>query len=90
MKSLTRKLVPKNTQNLSSQSMGRGMELAVSVLVFTLIGFALDAAFDTLPWITVSLIVFSTVGNFVRMYYSYNAQMNALEEARRTQSGAQR
>jgi F0F1-type ATP synthase assembly protein I len=89
MKSLTRKLVPKNTQNLSSQSLGRGTELAVSLLVFTLIGLALDAAFDTLPWITVSLVIFSTVGNFVRMYYAYNAQMAALEDARRTQSGAQ-
>lgn len=90
MKSLTKKLVPKNTQQLSSQQLGRGTELAVSVLVFTLIGLALDAAFDTLPWITVSLVIFSTVGNFVRMYYSYNAQMETLEAARREQSGAQR
>jgi F0F1-type ATP synthase assembly protein I len=89
MKSLTKKLVPKNTQQLSSQQLGRGTELAVSVLVFTLIGFALDAVFNTLPWITVSLVIFSTVGNFVRMYYSYNAQMESLEAARRAQSGAQ-
>jgi F0F1-type ATP synthase assembly protein I len=90
MKSLTKKLVPKNTANLTSQSLGRGTELAVSVLVFTLIGLALDAVFETRPWITVSLVIFSTVGNFVRMYYSYNAEMTALEDARRTQSGAQR
>lgn len=83
MKSLTKKLVPKNTQQLSSQSLGKGTELAVSVLVFTLIGLALDAAFNTLPWITVGLVIFSTVGNFVRMYYAYNAQMEAHEESRR-------
>lgn len=90
MKSLTKKLVPKNTQQLSSQQLGRGTELAVSVLVFTLIGLALDAAFDTRPWITVSLVIFSTVGNFVRMYYSYNAQMESLEASRREQGGAHR
>jgi F0F1-type ATP synthase assembly protein I len=89
MKSLTKKLVPKNPQNLSSESLGRGTELAVSVLVFTLIGLALDAAFDTRPWITVSLVIFSTIGNFVRMYYSYNAQMETLEAVRRDRSGAQ-
>jgi F0F1-type ATP synthase assembly protein I len=82
-------LVPKNTQQLSSQQLGRGTELAVSVLVFTLIGLALDAAFNTLPWFTVGLVIFSTVGNFVRMYYSYNAQMESLEADRRAKSGAQ-
>lgn len=83
MKSLTKKLVPKNTQQLSSHQLGKGTELAVSVLVFTLIGLALDAAFNTLPWITVGLVIFSTVGNFVRMYYAYNAQMEAHEAQRR-------
>ena len=89
MKSLTKKLVPKNTQQLSSQQLGRGTELAVSVLVFTRIGLAVEAAVNTLPWFTVGLVIFSTVGNFVRMYYSYNAQMEALEAARRAKSGAQ-
>ncbi len=89
MKSLNKLIVPKKPQ-IASDSLGRGTEIAVSVLVFTLIGLALDSAFDTRPWFTIGLVIFSTVGSFVRMYYSYNAQMVSLEEDRREQSRASR
>ena len=87
MKSLNKLIVPKKPQ-IASDSLGRGTEIAVSVLVFTLIGLALDSAFDTRPWFTIGLVIFSTVGNFVRMYYTYNLQMNSLEQERREKSGA--
>ena len=89
MKSLNKLIVPKN-KPVMNDSIGRGTELAVSVLVFTLIGLALDAAFDTRPWFTIGLVIFSTVGNFVRMYYTYNLQMDTLERERRQKSGASR
>jgi F0F1-type ATP synthase assembly protein I len=89
MKSLNKLIVPKSKPALN-ESIGRGTEIAVSVLVFTLIGLALDSAFDTRPWFTIGLVIFSTVGSFVRMYYTYNAQMASLEQDRREQSRASR
>jgi hypothetical protein len=39
-----------------------------------------------MPWITISLVVFSLVGNFIRMYYDYTAKMSVLEAQRREMS----
>lgn len=63
--------------------MGRGAELAVSVGLFTVGGLALDGALGTRPWMTIGLVCFSMVGNFVRMYYAYSARMETLERERR-------
>ena len=50
--------------------------MAISVLVFCVIGLLLDAIVGTTPTITIALVVFSLVGNFVRMYYQYKAAMD--------------
>lgn len=84
MKALTRKLVPKRGVSTgSSESMGRGAELAVSVGLFTVGGLALDGALGTRPWMTIGLVCFAMAGNFVRMYYGYSARMETLERERR-------
>lgn len=77
MKQLTRKIAPKRPIATSSgDSLGRGAEMAISVLVFSVIGLLLDAVIGTTPTITIALVVFSLVGNFVRMYYQYKAVMD--------------
>ena len=85
MKSLNKLIVPKK-QVSGADSLGRGAEIALSVLVFTVIGLVLDSVFDLLPWLTIALVVFSLVGNFIRMYYEYSARMTVLEEQRRSMS----
>jgi F0F1-type ATP synthase assembly protein I len=84
MKFLTKKLVPKKKPALtgSSDSLGRGPEMAISVLVFTVIGLAIDAAVGTMPLFTIGLVVFSVVGNFARLYYTYGTHIEALAEQR--------
>jgi F0F1-type ATP synthase assembly protein I len=84
MKFLTKKLVPKKKTALtgSSDSLGRGPEMAISVLVFTVIGLAIDAAVGTMPLFTIGLVVFSVVGNFARLYYTYGTHIEALAEQR--------
>ena len=87
MKSLNKLIVPKK-QVSGADSLGRGAEIALTVLVFTVIGLLLDSAFGVTPWITISLVVFSLVGNFIRMYYDYTAKMGVLEAERREMSSS--
>lgn len=88
MKSLNKLIVPKK-QVSGADSLGRGTEIALTVLVFTVIGLLLDSAFGAMPWITISLVVLSLVGNFIRMYYDYTAKMSVLEAQRREMSSPQ-
>jgi F0F1-type ATP synthase assembly protein I len=74
MKKLTRTIAPKRPVTSSGDSLGRGAEMAISVLVFSVIGLIFDSLFGTTP--TIALVVFSLVGNFVRMYYQYKAVMD--------------
>lgn len=66
----------------SGQTLGRGMDFALVVLVFLGIGWALDSWLDTRPGFMIGLVVFSVVGQFVKMYYEYTATMQALESQR--------
>ena len=77
MRKLTRTIAPKRPVATSGDSLGRGAEMAISVLVFCVIGLLLDAIVGTTPTITIALVVFSLVGNFVRMYYQYKAARDA-------------
>jgi len=58
------------------------MDFALVVLVFLGIGYAIDRWLGTRPWFMVGLVVFSVVGQFVKMYYDYTATMTELEEQR--------
>ena len=60
--------------------------MAISVLVFCVIGLVVDALAGTTPTITIALVVFSLVGNFVRMYYQYKAEMDSQVAARINQA----
>lgn len=66
----------------AGQTLGRGMDFALVVLVFLGIGYAIDRWLGTRPWFMVGLVVFSVVGQFVKMYYDYTATMTELEEQR--------
>lgn len=87
MNFLTKKLVPKkkatkSTLTGSSDSLGRGPEMAISVLVFTVIGLVIDSTVDSMPMFTIGLVIFSVVGNFARLYYTYGTHIEALAEQR--------
>jgi uncharacterized membrane protein YqgA involved in biofilm formation len=71
-----------------TDTLGRGPEMALSVLVFTVIGLVIDSQLGTLPIVTIALVVFSVVGNFIRMYYTYDGRMKTLEEQRASASMA--
>jgi len=65
-----------------SDSLGRGMDLALTVLVFLVVGWLLDSWLGLFPLFTISLVLFSSIGSFVRMKYVYDAAMERLEADR--------
>jgi len=65
------------------QGMGQGMEMALTIAVFMGIGWGLDTWLDTRPIFMISLVIFSTIGQFIKMWFIYDARMKMLENERR-------
>lgn len=65
-----------------SDSLGRGMDLALTLLVFLGIGWAIDSWLGIFPVVTIGLVVFAAVGSFIRLKYTYDATMERLEAER--------
>lgn len=72
---------PKPVSGMNT-NVSQGVELAVGILVFFLIGLGIDAWLGTTPIFMIALTVFSMVGNFVKMYYAYSHTMEELEAQR--------
>ena len=80
---LTGALVKGNRSGNVDQGMGQGMEMALTIAVFLGIGWGLDVWLDTRPIFMIGLVIFSTVGQFVKMWFIYDARMKMLENERR-------
>ena len=70
------------------QGMGQGMEMALTIAVFLGIGWGLDVWLDTRPIFMIGLVIFSTVGQFIKMWFIYDARMKMLEDERRQSMNA--
>ena len=73
---------PADQNSQSGQTLGRGMDFALVVLVFLGIGYGLDRWLGTKPLFMIGLVLFSVVGQFVKMYYEYSAAMEQHEAER--------
>lgn len=82
MKLLPTRKPDARTAASSDDSLGRGVEIAVSVGVFFAIGFLLDNAFDTRPVFMIVLSIFSLLGSFARLWFVYDTDMK-LQEVKR-------
>jgi small neutral amino acid transporter SnatA (MarC family) len=76
------KLVPRIKPIDNDDNIGRGMDFALVILVFLGIGWILDRSFDTRPAFMIGCTVFAVIGQFVRMWYAYDARMSQLERDR--------
>jgi F0F1-type ATP synthase assembly protein I len=63
-------------------TLGRGMETALMIVVFLGLGWLIDSWLGTRPIFMIGLVLFGAAGVFVRMKYAYDAVMVAHEEAR--------
>jgi len=61
---------------------GQGTEIAVSIVVFFGLGFVVDRIAGTTPVFMIAFTVFCGVGQFVRMWFGYDAKMRSLEADR--------
>lgn len=66
-----------------SDSLGRGMDIALTMLVFLGLGWLVDSWLGIFPAVTIGLVVFAAVGTFIRLRYTYEATMQRLEAERR-------
>lgn len=71
-----------------NSALGRGMDVAIMTLLFLGVGYLLDRWLGTKPVFMIVLVLLALIGEFVRMRYVYEAQMQALEAERATQAKA--
>lgn len=67
----------------TDDNLGRGMEIALTLLLFLAIGWGLDRWLGVFPLFTITLVLIASVGMFVRLKYTYDAAMERLEAERR-------
>jgi F0F1-type ATP synthase assembly protein I len=80
---MTNVLVRPSSSASVDQGLGQGMEMAITVAVFLGLGWLLDLAFGTQPAFMIGFVVFSVVGQSVKMWFAYDARMKTLEAERR-------
>jgi F0F1-type ATP synthase assembly protein I len=69
-------------RSTSSDLFGRGMDLALALLVFVLLGWALDNWLGTKPLFIIVFAVMAIVGGAARLKYSYDEAMQRHERER--------
>ncbi len=67
----------------SGDSLGRGMDIALTLLVFLGLGALIDRWLGIFPVFTITLVLIASAGTFVRLKYTYDAAMERLEGERR-------
>ncbi|MGE0880619.1 MAG: AtpZ/AtpI family protein [Acidimicrobiia bacterium] len=60
-------------------SMARASELALTSALFAGLGYLLDRWIGIFPVLTIVLFLFAVAGQFVKMWYAYDAEMRAHE-----------
>jgi hypothetical protein len=74
----------------SDDVLGGGMEIALMVPIFLVLGWLLDRWLGTTPIFMIVMVVLGLIGVFCRLRYSYEAKMREHEAARRAQRAAER
>ncbi len=70
------------SRSTGDDTLGRGMDVALTVLVFLGVGWMLDRWLGVFPLFTIGLVVFASIGTFIRLKYVYDATMQRLEAER--------
>jgi F0F1-type ATP synthase assembly protein I len=66
-----------------ADAFSRAFELAASVVIFVGAGWWIDGRAHTRPLFIVLFAVFAIVGNLVKLWYAYEAEMKRHEAAHR-------
>jgi hypothetical protein len=69
---------------------GRGLDMALTLLVFTGLGWLLDSRLGLFPVFTIAFLVLAAVGVFTKVKYAYDTRMATLEAERRAGAASRR
>lgn len=75
-----------NAARTSSNAVHGGMEITLTIVIFFLLGLAIDSWLGTGPWISIGLFLFAAVASGLRLYFTYTYQMEQLEAERAQRS----
>ena len=67
----------------TANALSRAFDVAATTVVFGLLGWVLDRWLGTSPVFLVIVSVLAAIGQFVRLAYSYTAEMRVQEQALR-------
>ena len=83
------KLVPQQPQANSGvgDALATAFEFAATIAIFVALGFGLDWWLGTTPIFLLSLTVFVLIGQTVRLWFHYGAELDKHEAARRQRVG---
>lgn len=76
------------TRMSPGDSLGHGMDAAILVALFLLVGFGLDRLFGTMPVFMIVMSIVGAVGIFAKFKYNYEAKMDEHEAQRRRDADA--
>ena len=74
----------------NDDSLGRGMDTALTLLVFLGLGALIDSWLGVFPVFTIVLVLLAAVGTFIRMKFVYDATMERHEAELRASRQASR
>ena len=66
-----------------NDSLGHGMDAALTILLFFGVGFVLDRWLGTTPWFMIGMSLLAAVGYFLKFKYRYDLEMDKLDAERR-------
>jgi F0F1-type ATP synthase assembly protein I len=62
-----------------SDALGRGIDLALTPVVFGLVGWLIDRVAGTSPWFTIGVAAVGVVGTAVKIKLGYDKEMSAYD-----------
>jgi F0F1-type ATP synthase assembly protein I len=75
-------LIPRKRSIDADDNLGKGMDLALTTLVFLLAGWGLDHWLGTRPLFMATLPLVAFIGKSITLWYAYDARMKVLEAER--------
>lgn len=66
-----------------NDSLGHGMDAALTILLFFAVGFGLDRWLGTTPLFMIVMTLVAAIGYFLKFKYRYDLEMDRLDAERR-------
>lgn len=72
----------------TEDSFGKGLDMALTIVVFAGLGWLVDRWLGVFPLFTIVLLALGAIGLFAKVKYAYDLRMDELESERRAATAA--